>query len=164
MAFDFQQSYSPAIAQPLRQYYQSLSEQDRRRFAALEALTLGQGGLRDIAQVLGGDPQTVPEGMPELQPLPHDPARQRVRKPGGGRKKTEGKHTALIQHVQETIKDRTAGDPMRADVGWTDLPPPKRVPTACRPTMRGCRPTHRGAHARYARVCPAPDGQGLAWG
>ena len=43
MAFDFQKPYSPDIEQQLRQYYQSLSEKDRRRFAAIEALTLGHG-------------------------------------------------------------------------------------------------------------------------
>jgi hypothetical protein len=37
--------------------------------------------------------------------------------------KTEVTHTALLQHVHDTIQDRTAGDPMRADVVWTDRPP-----------------------------------------
>jgi DDE family transposase len=123
MAFYFQKAYGPAIEQQLRQYYQSLSEKDRRRFAAIQAITLGHGGIQDIAQVLGGDPQTVQEGMRELKHLPDDPAGKRVRKSGGGRKKTEVKHAALMQQVQDTIKDRTAGDPMREDVGWTDVPP-----------------------------------------
>jgi len=123
MAFDFPKPYSPDIEQQLRQYYQSLSEKDRRRFAAVEAITLGHGGIRYIAQVLGCDPQTVHEGMRELKQLPEDPAGKRVRKPGGGRKKTEVKHPALIEQVQDTIKDRTAGDPRRADVVWTDVTP-----------------------------------------
>ena len=55
--------------------------------------------------------------------LPDDPAGNRVRKPGGGRKKAEAKHPELIQQVQHTIKDRTAGDPMRQDVVWTDVTP-----------------------------------------
>jgi hypothetical protein len=61
--------------------------------------------------------------MRELKQLPDDPVGSRVRKPGGGRKKTEVKHTDLIQQVQDTIKDRIAGDPMRQDVVWTDLTP-----------------------------------------
>jgi DDE family transposase len=123
MAFYFQKTYSPEIEQLLRQYYQSLSEKDRRRFAALEAIKLGHGGTRYLAKVLGCDPQTVRDGMRELKQLPDDPAGRRVRKPGGGRKKTEVKQTDLIQQVQDTIKDRTAGDPMRQDVVWTDLTP-----------------------------------------
>jgi hypothetical protein len=123
MAFSFQKTYSPDIEQLLRQYYQSLSEKDRRRFAALEAIKLGHGGIRSIAQVLACDPHTVKDGMRELKQLPDDPVGSRVRKPGGGRKKTEVKHTDLIQQVQDTIKDRIAGDPMRQDVVWTDLTP-----------------------------------------
>ena len=123
MAFSFQKTYRPDIEQLLRQYYQSLSEKDRRRLAALEAIKLGHGGIRYIAQVLACDPQTVQDGMRELQQLPDDPAGSRVRKPGGGRKKTEVKHADLIQQVQDTIKDRIAGDPMRQDMVWTDLTP-----------------------------------------
>ncbi len=123
MAFSFQKTDSPDIEQLLRQYYQSLSEKDRRRFAALEAIKLGHGGIRSIAQVLACDPHTVKDGMRELKQLPDDPVGSRVRKPGGGRKKTEVTHTDLIQQVQDTIKDRIAGDPMRQDVVWTDLTP-----------------------------------------
>src|SRR5712692_3602171 len=123
MAFSFQKTDSPDIEQLLRQYDQSLSEKDRRRFAALEAITLGQGGIRSIAKVLACDPHTVTDGMQERKQLPDAPAGSRVRKPGGGRKKTEVKHADLIQQVQDTIKDRIAGDPMRQDVVWTDLTP-----------------------------------------
>jgi len=123
MAFAFQKTYNPEIERLSCQYYQSLSEKDRRRFAALEAITLGHGGTRYIAKVLGCDPQTVKDGMRELKQLPDDPAGRRVRKPGGGRKKTEVKQEHLIQQVQDTIKNRTAGDPMRPDVVWTDLTP-----------------------------------------
>src|SRR5216683_1725648 len=84
MAFAFQKTYNPEIERLLCQYYQSLSEKDRRRFAALEAITLGHGGTRYIAQVLGCDPQTVKDGMRELKQLPDDPAGRRVRKPGDG--------------------------------------------------------------------------------
>jgi hypothetical protein len=123
MAFSFRKTYSPEIERLLCQYYQSLAEKDRRRFAALEAIKLGHGGTRYIAKVLGCDPQTVQDGMRELKHLPDDPAGGRVRKPGGGRKKTEVTPAHLLQQVQDTSKDRTAGDPMRQDVVWTDLTP-----------------------------------------
>src|SRR2546422_2364498 len=123
MAFYFQKPYGPEIEQQLRQYYQSLSEKDRRRFAAVEAIKLGHGGTRYIAKVLGCDHQTVKDGVRELKQLPDDPAGSRVRKPGGGRKKTEDQHADLTHQVQETIKNRTAGDPMRQNVVWTDLTP-----------------------------------------
>jgi hypothetical protein len=123
LVFSFQQTYTPAIEQLLRQYYQSLSEKDRRRFAAVEAIKLGHGGIRSIANVLGCDPHTVKEGMREIEQLPADPAEHRVRKSGGGRKKTEAKHPDVIEQVQNALKDRTAGAPMRQDVRWTDATP-----------------------------------------
>ena len=38
MAFYFQKPYGPEIEELLRQYYQSLSEKDRRRCAAIHDL------------------------------------------------------------------------------------------------------------------------------
>ena len=123
MAFYFQKTYRPDIEQLLRQYYQSLSAKDRRRFAALEAIKLGHGGIRYIAKVLGCDPHTVKDGRRDLKQRPDDPAGRRVRKPGGGRTKTEVNQVDLTQQVHDTLKHRIAGDPMRQDVLWTDVTP-----------------------------------------
>jgi hypothetical protein len=123
MVFHFHKTYTPDIEELLRHYHQSLSEKDRRRLAALEAIKLGHGGIEYITRVLGCDPQTIRDGMRELKQLPDDPAGPRVRKPGGGRKKTETKQPDLIEQVQRTLDNRTAGDPMRHDLVWTDGTP-----------------------------------------
>ena len=137
MAFYFQKPSRPAIAQLLRQYSQSLSEKDRRRFAALAALTLGHGGSRSLAKVLGCAPQTLPDGMRERKQRPDDPAGRRVRKPGGGRHKTAVTQADVLQQRPDTLKHRTAGEPMRQEVGWTALTPPEMA-------------TSRQAHAIWA--------------
>ena len=162
MVFYFQKTYRPEIEQLLRQYYQSLSEKDRRRFAALEAIKLGHGGTRYIAKVLGCDPQTITDGMRELKQLPDDPAGSRVRKPGGGRKKTEVKQADVIQQIQDTIKNRTAGDPMRQEVVWTDLTP-QEISKSLQDTPSVLAPASYGVFsmvsvlpgARCSRYCPA---------
>jgi len=123
MAFSFQKTYEPEIEELMRQYHRSLSEKDRRRFAAMEAIKLGHGGIEYMARVLGCDSQTVRDGMRELKQLPEDTTGPRIRKPGGGRKKAEANQPDLIQYVQRTIDHRTAGDPMRSHVVWTDLTP-----------------------------------------
>jgi len=87
MAFVFQERYEPHIEEEMRAFGQTLSEKDRRRFAALEAARLGHGGTEYIAQVLGCSTRTIERGGDELDPLPDDPAAGRVRRPGGGRKK-----------------------------------------------------------------------------
>lgn len=79
--------YEPEVIERMRGFYQSLSEKDRRRYAALEALRIGRGGIRLVSEVLGCSPHTIERGTPELAQLPEDPAIGRVRRVGGGRKK-----------------------------------------------------------------------------
>jgi hypothetical protein len=62
--------------------YQSLRENDRRRYAAVEAEKLGYGGVEYIARLFGCDPKTNRVGRAELQELPAVPP-ERVRQKGG---------------------------------------------------------------------------------
>jgi hypothetical protein len=87
MAFVFQKRYEPHVEDRMRAFWQTLSERDRRRFAALEAARLGFGGLEYVAEVLGCSARTIERGADELDQLPTDPAAGRVRRPGAGRKK-----------------------------------------------------------------------------
>jgi len=87
MAFVFQERYEPHVEERMRAFAQTLSEKDRRRFAALEAARLGHGGVEYIAEVLGCSVRTIERGAHELDLLPNDPAAGRVRRPGAGRKK-----------------------------------------------------------------------------
>ena len=87
MAFVFQERYEPHVEERMRAFWQTLSERDRRRFAALEAVRLGHGGTEYIADVLGCSARTIERGGDELGQLPVDPAAGRVRRPGAGRKK-----------------------------------------------------------------------------
>lgn len=66
-----------------------LNEKQRRLYAGLESLKLGYGGDQRIADFIGVDPHTVAKGRRELEE--HDVDIERVRKAGGGRKRTEKK-------------------------------------------------------------------------
>jgi hypothetical protein len=87
MAFVFQERYAPEVEELLKGFSRTLSEKDRRRYAALEAARLGRGGVQYIAGVLGCSTRTIIRGDAELDQLPEDPAAGRVRREGGGRKK-----------------------------------------------------------------------------
>jgi hypothetical protein len=87
MAFVFRKQYEPEAQEQARAFFQTLSERDQRRFAAVEAKRLGRGGIEYIAGVLGCSTRTIGRGLDELDQLPDDPAAGRVRRPGGGRKK-----------------------------------------------------------------------------
>ena len=87
MAFVFQRRYEPQVEERMRSFWETLSEKDRRRFAALEALRWGHGGIEYVVEVLGCSTRTIERGAEELDQLPNDPAAGRVRRPGAGRKK-----------------------------------------------------------------------------
>ena len=79
----------PAIEKQLLDFAQSLSEKDRRRFAAIEATQRGHGGVSYVARILGCSVRTIERGIKELDQLEDDPAAGRVRRPGAGRKKSQ---------------------------------------------------------------------------
>ena len=74
-------TYSPEIEHSMRMFHDSLSEKDRRRYAAIEAAKLGHGGLDYVATLLGCDPKTIRQGRHDLDRLP-DGLGDRVRKKG----------------------------------------------------------------------------------
>jgi len=73
--------YSAHIEQRMRAFFGTLSEKDRRRYAAIEAEKLGHGGTQYIADLLGIDAKTIRQGRADLDE-PTDPAAGRVRKKG----------------------------------------------------------------------------------
>jgi hypothetical protein len=114
--------YATEIEQMMRQFYTTLSEKDRRRYAAIEARKLERGGVTYIARVLGCDPKTIQAGMKELDHLPEEKGMVgRVRRPGGGRKPYYETYPDIDQQFLAVLRNHTAGDPMREDVRWTDL-------------------------------------------
>ena len=79
--------YPTNLEMAMKVLYRSLRENDRRRYAAIEADRLGHGGLEYIASVLECDPKTIRHGQQDLQQLqeqaPQDVApSERVRKKG----------------------------------------------------------------------------------
>lgn len=59
-------AYSPEVERMMRRLFDSLRENDRRRYAAIEAAKLGHGGIEYIASVLSCDPKTIRLGLGEL--------------------------------------------------------------------------------------------------
>ena len=75
--------YRSTSERDMLKLYGSLSEKDRRRYAAVEAGKLGHGGLQYIADLFGCDPDTIRHGAADIEQLPQDEAEGRVRKKGG---------------------------------------------------------------------------------
>jgi hypothetical protein len=60
-------AYAPEVEAMMKRLFDSLRENDRRRYAAIEALKLGHGGTEYIARVLDCDPKTIRAGLAELE-------------------------------------------------------------------------------------------------
>ena len=83
--FDSMTPYSSEIEQQMQRLYSSLNEKDRRRYAAIESIKLGWGGMSYVSNLFGCDYYTLRLGMEELD----DEAAMSllgIRRQGGGRK------------------------------------------------------------------------------
>jgi hypothetical protein len=78
-------AYAPRIERLMKRLYDSLAEDDRRRYAAIESTKLAHGGVEYISGVLGCDPKTIRRGLAELEETA-DLDTSRVRKKGAGAK------------------------------------------------------------------------------
>ncbi len=59
--------YSEQIENLMYTHYVSLSEKDKRHYAAVEAAKLGHGGINYIADLFNCCRQTVASGLEELK-------------------------------------------------------------------------------------------------
>jgi hypothetical protein len=78
---DEMREYSAEMERQMKWFYRSLSEKDRRRYAAVEAEKLGFGGVEYVSRLLECDPKTIRQGREDLQ-QPEEPVPDRVRKKG----------------------------------------------------------------------------------
>jgi hypothetical protein len=88
--------YDARHEETMRLYYRSLPEDHRRRYAAVEALKIGYGGVAYVARVLGMSRRTIYTGIRELEgmcdgdqdpPLRPSGEPERARRRGGGRRR-----------------------------------------------------------------------------
>ena len=108
----------------MRKFFQTLSEKDKRRYAAVEAQKLGHGGIISIAKILGCARSTISTGMSELATLAQEAKEtSRIRRPGGGRKSYEETVANIDEAFWSVLEDDIAGDPMDESVRWTQLTP-----------------------------------------
>lgn len=114
------QPYAAPIEARMQRYYQSLSEKDRRRYAAIEAIKLGYGGQAYIRQLFGCHHETLALGMTELD---DETAleQERIRQVGGGRKSAFESIAGLDEAFLRVLLQHTAGSPTDETVKWTNL-------------------------------------------
>jgi transposase len=93
-----------------------LDERQRRLLMGAEAQILGHGGIRTVARAAGKSETTVRKGMDELEA--GDAPLGRVRRSGGGRKKTAEVDPGLRSALLALVEPDMRGDPM-SPLRWT---------------------------------------------
>ena len=97
----------------------ALNEAQARWFVAREVLTRGRGGLVAMHQVTGLSRPTILKGIRELRAKKALPTGERIRRPGGGRKRLETLDPGWEQALERIMDENTAGDPMSL-LRWTN--------------------------------------------
>ena len=109
------------VVEWIRQKYadlaDSLAERGRRTWAAVEARSLGWGGVTAVAEATGVAESTIRRGLRELEIgsfLPEGFQRRR----GGGRKTTAECDRQLVDALNRLLEPNTLGDP-QGPLRWT---------------------------------------------
>ena len=99
----------------IRRHYEllrpDLDERGRRLFAATQVRALGYGGLAAVARATGIARSTIGRGLKELEA--GSALDQRVRRPGGGRKRLSDTDATLARDLLRLVEPATLGDPIR---------------------------------------------------
>ena len=95
-----------------------LDERSRRAVAASEAITLGWGGSTAVARATGLSRQAIRLGIAELTGTMPSAAPGRIRRPGGGRKKTVDRDPTVSDDLERLVDPATRGDP-ESPLRWT---------------------------------------------
>ncbi len=96
----------------------TLNEAQARWYVAQAAIARGRGGLQAMAELSGMSRTTILRGVRELTQGGPLEQRDRVRAPGGGRKRLEAADPGLDRALQRILDQTTAGDPM-SPLRWT---------------------------------------------
>ncbi|MGC8501261.1 MAG: ISAzo13 family transposase, partial [Leptospirillia bacterium] len=107
------------IAEKYRALSGVLNETSLRLWAAVEARSLGHGGVTTVSRAVGLSRTTIYAGLSELEsgnsPSSLEKTGEvspRVRAPGGGRKKLVEKDASLLRDLDALVDPASRGDPM----------------------------------------------------
>ena len=107
-----------AIRTRYRALSAALDERARRLLLGAEVLAAGRGGPAAVVRATGASPATIRRGLIEIGGPPLDIERGRIRRPGGGRKRTVELDPTLRGDLEALIEPGTRGDP-ESPLRWT---------------------------------------------
>ena len=105
-----------------QQLFPYLDERTLRIWSAIEAQSLGRGGVTKVSKATSLSRTTIYKGIAEVskkvRPKKVEKEPKRIREPGGGRKKLKDKDSTLLQDIDSILEPVTRGDP-ESPLRWT---------------------------------------------
>jgi len=95
-----------------------LDERQRRIYLAAESQSIGWGGKSRIAQLSSVTRRTIAKGETESFYTENNTLKNRIRKDGGGRKKSTEHQPEMLQAIEDLVAPHTMGNPMNPLI-WT---------------------------------------------
>lgn len=109
----------PGVAHRFKLLEKHLDERQRRLVAAAEAEALGRRGITLVSRSTGVSRRAIRQGLEELrQAAPSERDKHRIRREGGGRKKTLEKDPTLCTDLERLVEPTARGDP-ESPLRWT---------------------------------------------
>ena len=106
-----------AIKRRFERVARELNERTRRLVAASEAMAMGWGGISAVSRATGLSRKAISHGIKELEEG-GGASEGRIRRKGGGRKKTVSKQPSLREDLERLVEPVTRGDP-ESPLRWT---------------------------------------------
>jgi len=97
------------LEEKITQMLPHLNEKQRRLYLGSEAKAYGHGGVTKMHEISKVSKGTIIQGKKDMET--NDPEDSRIRKPGGGRKKTIEKYPKLEDKIEKIVSDSTYGNP-----------------------------------------------------
>jgi DNA-binding phage protein len=122
MMVGMENSMTQAIKEKFASLKPMLDERARRLWAAVEARSIGRGGITRVSKATGLSRVTIRAGLKEVG-HPHTATvgradTGRIRRPGGGRKPLVDQDPKLLSDLESLVDPVTRGDPM-SPLRWT---------------------------------------------
>ena len=98
-----------------------LDERSKRRWAAIEAQSIGRGGITWVSEATGMSPRTIRRGIKEVNQIDEESKVnevRRIRKKGGGRKSLISVDPSLLSDLDNLVDPDARGDPT-SPLRWT---------------------------------------------
>lgn len=116
---------SPEVFTPQEMMFMStLNEYQRRHYLATRVLACGRRGVDKVSKSAAVSKNTLYKALHEME-AKYEPAKNKVRRPGGGRKRLLDTHPEWIDAVKLIIAPHTAGLPQDENVTWIYLSVPR---------------------------------------